>query len=141
MYDGQYWFWAYYMVNKITIDMNPAHINTNMHYNDWSKTMADVTNLAELYAWPSGSKSAVTYDFGSIINGFNEAGNEFDIVRAMGIFPPDVDKKLQFGAIKYVNNGGNVDKFSVRIPIILEYYWGTIYDTIQIDIDATAGNH
>jgi len=141
MYDGQYWFWAYYMLNKITIDMDPAHIETNMHYGTWGHYMSEVTNLAELYAWPSGAKAAVTYDFGALINAFNRADKEAQIEQVMGLDPVNNTNKLNFGAIKYVNNGGNVTKFSVRIPIILEYYWGTIYDTIEIEIDATAGNH
>ena len=141
MYDGQYWFWAYYLVNSITIDMDPAHIYTNMHYNDWTKTMADVTSLAELRAWPSGNKTATTYNFGSLINTFNQASKEAAIEQAMGKNPVNNINKEKFGAIKYINNGGNVTKFSVRIPIILEYYWGKIYDTIEIEIDSTAGNH
>ena len=103
--------------------------------------MSEVTNLAELYAWPSGAKAAVTYDFGALINAFNRADKEAQIEQVMGLDPVNNTNKLNFGAIKYVNNGGNVTKFSVRIPIILEYYWGTIYDTIEIEIDATAGNH
>ena len=141
MYDGQWWFWAYYMVNKITIDMRPEMIHTTMHFNNWSHTMDEVTNLAELYAWPSASKGLVTYDFGSLINGFNHEADEPNIEAVMGINPVDNNQKLNFGAIKYINNGGNVTKFSVRIPIIIEYYWGKIYDTIEIEIDATAGNH
>jgi len=140
MYDGQYWFWAYYNLEKITIDLTPAKVHTTMHYNDWNKTMADVTSMAELTDL-DGGKGLKTYDFSSEIAGKNTAAQEAAIEAAMGINPANNTKKAKFGAIKYVNNGGNVTKFSVRVPIILEYFWGKIYDTIEIEIDSTTGNH
>ena len=33
MWGNQTWFWAYYMVKSITVDMTPANVKTNMHSN------------------------------------------------------------------------------------------------------------
>ena len=140
MYDGQYWFWAYYNLEKITVDLTPANVHTTMHYNDWNKTMQDVTAFAELTDL-DGGKGLRTYDFGADIAAFNSPDKEAQIEQVMGINPRNLTNKAKFGAIKYVNNGENVTVFKVRVPVILEYYWGKIYDVIEIEIDSTAGNH
>ena len=34
MWDNHLWFWAYYNIRKIEVDMNPHHIKTTMHENE-----------------------------------------------------------------------------------------------------------
>ena len=40
----------------------------------------------------------------------------------------------------YYNNGDNVTCFAVRLPISIEYTWGTIKTYVTIGIDRTLGN-
>ena len=58
----------------------------------------------------------------------------------MGINPANNANKEKFGAIAYYNNGDNVEKFSIRVPITIGYEWGEFTQTVQIDIDRTIGN-
>ena len=129
MWGNQTWFWAYYMVKSITVDMTPANVRTNMHSNTMQPlssitTQAHLTNL-------NGSNGAVTYNFWNAISGFNSAAKNDDIVKLMK------NSKELFGGFYYENNGDNVQEFDVEIPITIEYEWGKFKQTITWHIDRT----
>jgi len=42
--------------------------------------------------------------------------------------------------ITYLNLGSTVQEFQIRIPVALEYYWGTIYDKVTVTVKKTQGN-
>ena len=42
--------------------------------------------------------------------------------------------------LTYYNNRATVQEFQVKIPVTIEYYWGTIYDNVTITIKKTQGN-
>jgi hypothetical protein len=42
--------------------------------------------------------------------------------------------------ITYLNNSATVQEFQVRIPVALNYYWGTIYDKVTITVKKTQGS-
>ena len=42
--------------------------------------------------------------------------------------------------IEYRNAGSTVQKFKIKIPVEVEYYWGTIYDDVIVTIDRTKAN-
>jgi hypothetical protein len=144
MTKNHFWFWAYYNVKSITINMSPSAIQTNMHSGTF-KPMSQITTEAELYAWPSRSKSSVTYSF-DLLNGsdgqpFNYASKEADIEAYMGVNPVNYTNKERFGAIYYANNGDNVTEFDIKVPVTIEYEWGSFTKNIKIHIDATHGNN
>ena len=41
----------------------------------------------------------------------------------------------------YKNNEGNVQKFELRIPVEIEYAWGTLKTDLYIDVESTIANH
>ncbi len=49
--------------------------------------------------------------------------------------------KEALGQIKYVNNGNNVADFTVRIPVIVTYEWGTINTYVDCTVENTLGNN
>ena len=144
MYDDHFWFWAYYRVNKITIDMNPAHILINMHQASTSTfvKLSSITTKLELRAWPSGSGGVYTFDLLSGSDGqpFNDPAKEADIEAYMGVNPVDNAKKEKFGAIYYANNGENVTEFDLKIPVTISYWWGDLSEIVNIHIKRTTGH-
>jgi hypothetical protein len=42
--------------------------------------------------------------------------------------------------LTYYNNGATVNEFKVRIPVEIEYYWGTIYDKVEVTVKRTQNN-
>ena len=152
MYDGQYWFWGYYNVKSITIDMTPQAITTNMHKdqrtaaNEWV-TLDKVTTTANLWTWANGSNyqtglaaQKTTFTFGTTLStNFNTADKETALETYMGIAPANNANKARFGGFYYANNGDNVDEFDIRIPITIEYEWGKLYQTVQWKIKTTHG--
>ena len=49
-------------------------------------------------------------------------------------------RKERFGAIYYANNGENVDKFDLKIPVTIHYWWGELSEILEVHIDTTHGN-
>jgi len=148
MYDGHWWFWGFYNVKRITVDVRPKSVYTNMHKeqrsaaNEWV-TLDKVTTAANLFTWnadlsnysnPNSVQTAFTFDLTSYTSD-KEAQLETD----MGINPVNKEKKAKFGGFYYANNGDNVDEFDIRIPITIEYEWGKLYQTVQWKIKTTHG--
>lgn len=138
MWDDHTWFWAYYNVNKITIDMRPTSITTNM--NNGGSTfvpMSDITTKAKLYAYDTVSRTMTQNkeDFNfSLYPTYDSQAMNAALVSYMEA------NKGKFGAIYYANNGENVTDFSVRIPVTLSYEWGDFEQVIQLNITRTTGN-
>jgi hypothetical protein len=135
MWGDQYWFWSFYKVKAITVDMTPSNVQTNMHYNSFQPlskvtTKAHLTNL-------DGSNGVKRYEFfDAVLNGKNFAGANNDL--KTGYFESnDPAKKALFGGFYYENNGDNVQEFDVIIPIMLEYEWGKIKQEITWHINRT----
>ena len=140
MWGDQQWFWAFYNVKAITVDVNPQNVLTNMHYGGaCTHKLADVTEKAELYSYPQMKQVATTYNF-SLYPTYDSASQNDALLSFMGISPEDQDKKAQFGALYYENNGENVEEFDLLIPITIEYEWGKFEQKVKIHINRTLGH-
>ena len=140
MWGDQQWFWAYYNVNYIKVNTDPTVVTTNMHNGgNTFKKMSEITNKAELYSYPSMVKGVETYNF-TLTPTYDFAAQNGALLKYMGINPANNANKEKFGAIAYYNNGDNVEKFSIRVPITIGYEWGEFTQTVQIDINRTLGN-
>jgi hypothetical protein len=47
---------------------------------------------------------------------------------------------LDENTLQYRNLSNVVDKFQVKLPISVEYYWGTVYQQVTVTIDPTVDN-
>ena len=100
MWGDHTWFWAYYNVKAITVDVDPAHVLTNMHVASGEKKLNEITTNAHLYAYPSMANAATTYTFN--LQTYNQASQNAALISYMNA------NKEKFGAIYYENNGDNV---------------------------------
>ena len=132
MWGNQTWFWAYYNVKAITVDVNPAHVKTNMHVANGEKFLNEITTDAHLYAYPTMAQSATKYSFN--LATYDYASKNQDLIDYM-----NANKKL-FGAIYYENNGDNVTDFYVKVPVTVEYEWGSFETVVKINIKRTVGH-
>ena len=147
MTKNHFWFWAYYNVKAIHVDMTPSRIKTNLHHNGEQPTypLSSISTELQLLGYPSMANGPQHFYF-DLLNGtdgqpFNSADKEDDIEAFMGVNPVDVNKKLNFGAIYYANNGENVTEFDVVIPFQIEYEWGTLPEQyVKIHVKSTEGN-
>jgi hypothetical protein len=155
MYNDHFWFWGYYNIKSITVDMRPESVETTMHYNDgeWHK-LSDVTTTANLWTWSNitaaGTNYAntlaaqkTTFDFGANFMPalYTYEGNEAGIKAHMGLSPVNEFNKALFGGFYYANNGDNVTTFKVRIPITIEYEFGKLTQKVEWTIDTTHGRN
>ena len=170
MYNEHQWFWAYYNIRKISIDLNPTVVETNMHQADANTfvKLANVTNYLHLYPIkvvnPNTATEYVAKDDASKAKtyptvaeyGFDEfnlmniADKSFrissnnDALKAYmgypGVQPGIPTQKALFGGFYYENLGGNVTVFDVRFPVTIWYEWGPIHTTLTWHIDTTHGH-
>jgi hypothetical protein len=166
---NHWWFWAYYNVKGIAINMDPSIVETNMHQanaNTFVK-LNRVTTAAKLWSYPQQTATWTLFGEGWDANGnrtvgtlgpwqlldptnwFNSALKEDAIEEYMGYPGQKADtyaeqeawnaKKEKFGAIYYANNGDNVTVFDVKIPVTIYYEWGSFESVITWHIDTTHG--
>ena len=140
MWGKNTWFWAYYNVKAITVDVTPSNVLTNMHYGTEHK-LSEVTTQAELRTYPQMDQKT-TYTFNlrqpntayGATNGFQYEAKNNALVKYMN------ENKEVFGAIYYKNNGDNVNEFYVKVPVTVEYEWGTFKTMVKINIKTTLGH-
>ena len=140
MWGKNTWFWAYYNVKAITVDVTPSNVLTNMHYGTEHK-LSEVTTQAELRTYPQMAKKTTytfnlrkaNYGYGAT-NGFQYEAKNNALVKYMN------ENKEVFGAIYYKNNGDNVNEFYVKVPVTVEYEWGTFKTMVKINIKTTLGH-
>ena len=134
MWGDQTWFWAYYNVKAITVDVNPAHVVTNMHLGTSEAALNTITTDAQLLTGPVNNKVKTAYKFNFDLRNFDNAAYNDQLKTWME------NHKTALGYIYYENNGDNVTDFYVKVPITVEYEWGEFKTTVKITIKRTSGN-
>lgn len=141
MWGDQQWFWAYYGVKNILIDLDPAKVTTNMHGGDLKTTTLESVSkkvkLVNMKSMLADDASALSPDFDLS----NWHGDNYNMASMSAALVADMmAHKSEFGGIYYENNGENVTQFTVRVPVKVVYEWGNITEYIDIEIERTAGN-
>lgn len=145
------WLWAYYNIKSIEVDCTPSKVYTNMgklddeddDFDKLNTLLSAVNTNAKLYAYDAVSTSekkvgTANFDLRNLggVN-YNNANKSEALYK---IFNGTNKDKEQFGYIIYYNNGANVTRFSVRIPIKVTYEWGTFKTYVTVAIHRTLGN-
>lgn len=145
------WLWAYYNIKSIEVDCTPEHVYTNMgmlndeddDFQKLTKKLSEVNTNAKLYAYDVATDSekkvgTATFDLRNLggvnYNNANKSEALYNIFNGTNV------DKAQFGYIIYYNNGANVTRFSVRIPVKVTYEWGTFKTYVTVAIHRTLGN-
>ena len=131
------WYWAYYGVNAVTVNVNPSVVETNMHQADENTfvKLGTITKKAELYTHDGTAtvnKGAKKFTFD--LSAYNSSDKNQALLDKIA-----ADKAI-FGAIYYKNNGENVTKFTLKIPVTISYTWGDFYTTLVVTVDRTKNN-
>lgn len=133
MWGDNYWFWAYYGVSGISVDLTKANVEIKFDGEDKWVKLNTVTNRLELYgktATGAIKRDAVLKSTFNLASFNNSAYNSL-VERTL---------KAQLGSIHYTNNGDVVKKFSVKVPVTITYEWGQIMTDVVINIDNTIGH-
>jgi len=162
MYDNHYWFWAYYNVKGIMVDMRTNKIWTNMHQDNVNTfvPLNQVSTRAHIWAgapyydnreayYGEGWNNIGQYAAGQApdyndwkldTNGYYAGQDQEPYIESwMGIKPRNTSKLARFGSIFYENNGDNVEVFDVIIPVTIFYEWGSQKYYTKWRIDTTHG--
>lgn len=133
MWGDNYWFWAYYGVSGISVDLTKANVEIKFDGEDKWVKLNTVTNKLELYGKTAAGK--IVRD-GVLKSTFNLASYNVKAYNSL------VEKALKanLGSIHYTNNGDVVKKFSVKVPVTITYEWGQIMTDVVINIDNTIGH-
>lgn len=133
MWGDNYWFWAYYGVSAISVDLTKANVEIKFDGEDKWVKLNTVTNKLELYGKTAAGKTVrdavLTSKFN--LSSYNNSAYNSVVERTL---------KAQLGSIHYTNNGDVVKKFSVKVPVTITYEWGQIMTDVVINIDNTIGH-
>lgn len=133
MWGDNYWFWAYYGVSAISVDLTKANVEIKFDGEDKWVKLNTVTNKLELYGKTAAGKTVRDAVLTSKFNlaSLNNSAYNRVVERTL---------KAQLGSIHYTNNGDVVKKFSVKVPVTITYEWGQIMTDVVINIDNTIGH-
>ena len=150
MWDDHYWFWAYYNVKEIDIDLNPSMMKTNLHQNDpntwvkWEEVSTPIqfspiqvlnANTATAQVAPAtGNTGKYTFDLSEANPLFLYAHNNDALKAYMGVSPDNPVNKARFGGIYYKSNGEDDVDFCIDVPITIKYEWGNLTTTWRINV-------
>lgn len=126
MYDDHYWFWGFYNVKEIDVDLRPDMVLTNLHQkepNSWVplSTVSSPIELSALYR----SENLGKYTFDLTQNYLNDGAN-LALLEYMGISPVDLTNKARFGGISYKKNGEADANFTIQVPVTVKYEFGGV---------------
>lgn len=150
MWDDHYWFWAYYNVKEVDIDLNPNMMKTNLHQNDsntwvkWEEVSTPIqfspiqvlnANTATAQVAPAtGNTGKYTFDLSDDRLNFTHVVNNNALKAYMGVDPDIPVNKARFGGIYYKSNGEDDVDFCIDVPITIKYEWGNLTTTWRINV-------
>ena len=171
MWGDHYWFWAYYNIKEIDVDLRDSKVRTTLHHPELTNaavlepetwpTLGSITT--QLRLWPVAIENPGTatarvttapvpadgpacYQFDLVDNGknFTYAVNN-DALKAYmgypGTFPGIPTNKARFGGFYYENNKANVTDFYLYIPVTIHYEWGKFETHMCWKVEDTEGYH
>ena len=160
MYDNHYWFWAYYNVKGIAINLDGTKVLVDLNDGNGFVPLNTVTSYLRLYPLAGGTALGATavgktlwgklagatyYDFTTLspaLNTYNHSNKEGALESALGVNPSDKAKKALFGGVYYENDALHVTKFTLKFPVAVRYEWGWVYDNeFTWKVDTTHGNN
>jgi hypothetical protein len=149
------WLWAYYNINRITVDTNAEHVTTTLNggklgtvaknFTDGT-ALKDVTSQLRLAPATADHRAAVLAwnsekTFATLIG--SAKGNAWNSAELNGEFLDYLEGtdngKKNFGYIFYENNGLNVTEFTLRIPLVIYYEWGHFMTYTDVTVHTTLG--
>ena len=132
MWGDHWWFWAYYNVKNITMDLRNDKVKTNMHNGVW-QTLDKVTDKLALSVGHTLADAVknTKKSFPLHLTGLNYA-NKNAAAKAQ--------LEADLGKIFYTNNGSVVKPFEITIPVVISYEWGEIQSEVTITVDPTIGH-
>ena len=128
------WYWGYYNVHKVTIDVTPSNVETNLGNKGWRKLSEVSPNELELYTVNAGVpvKGVGTFTFDLRPWGSDKQNSNLE--------NDMVSNPEKYGYIFYTNNGDNVEDFDLKIPVTVTYEWGDFKTIVTIHVSRTLGN-
>jgi hypothetical protein len=163
MWDDHYWFWAYYNVKEIDVDLSPYHVKTNLHQEEgeWAylnqvstpiqlcpiETKNPGTPAAQVVPG-SGDIGIYPFDLLDANMKFTYSYNNSALKKYMGDPNHANDfwqvtnyvQRARFGGIYYNRNGENAKSFSILVPVTVKYEWGSVTTDFQINIENESGS-
>ena len=171
MWGDHYWFWAYYNIKEIDVDLRDTKVRTTLHHPELTNaavlepekwpTLGSITTQLRLWpvavenpgtgnarltttAVPADGPACYKFDLIGDAKKFTYEVNNGalkDYMGNPGTFPGIPTNKARFGGFYYENNKANVTDFYLYIPVTIHYEWGKFETHMCWKVEDTEGYH
>ena len=126
------WFFKYYNISNIKVDVDPEHVFTDLNDSDIEKTtLKEKTEKIQLFHCTGDLTTPTFIDpaVGVTVDYRSDLLPNWGAAQYEGLVK-------KFGFIRYQNNGTPIDKpFHLLIPVEVTYTWGTIKDYVKVTVN------
>ena len=139
-WDDHTWYWGYYNVQKVTIDVTPANVETTLGNQGWRKLSQVSPNELSLYTIDPATGNPSNKGVGEFtfdLRRYAASGAWNNVLKTR---MANEGTKSAYGYIFYTNNGDNVEDFDLKVPVTITYEWGEFTTNVTIHVTRSLGN-
>ena len=142
MTEENMWFWGYYNVSAICVDVTPDKVLCTLNGADF-KSLSEYTDQIQLYWIDGANQDRNFHEYNPVKNVpfLNKISKYNTPERSSLLWNHMQNNKDAWGLIKYFNVGGNIQKVTLKIPVTIKYQWGAFTDYLVVTINQTAGHN
>ena len=139
-WDDHTWYWGYYNVQKVSIDVTPANVETTLGNQGWRKLSQVSPNELSLYTIDPATGNPSNKGVGEFtfdLHRYAASGAYNNVLKTK---MTNEGTKAAYGYIFYTNNGDNVEDFDLKVPVTITYEWGEFTTNVTIHVTRSLGN-
>lgn len=133
MYDDHCWFWGFYNVKEIDVDLRPGSVLTNLNQQQ-AGTWVPLSSVSQNIQLRTldGSTGLRQYPFD--LTSYLSPDKEAYVEMYMGLKPVDYSRKALFGGVRYENLGSSVLNATILVPVTVRYEFGSVTTMMKLVI-------
>lgn len=131
MYDDHCWFWGFYNVKEIDVDLRPGSVLTNLNQQQ-AGTWVPLSSVSQNIQLRTldGSTGLRQYPFD--LTSYLSPDKEAYVEMYMGLKPVDYSRKALFGGVRYENLGSSVLNATILVPVTVRYEFGSVTTMMKL---------
>lgn len=133
MYDDHCWFWGFYNVKEIDVDLRPGSVLTNLNQQQ-AGTWVPLSSVSQNIQLRTLDGSTGLRQYPLDLTSYLSPDKEAYVEMYMGLKPVDYSRKALFGGVRYENLGSSVLNATILVPVTVRYEFGSVTTMMKLVI-------